>query len=82
MVRTQIQLSEEQSRVLKALAVQRDVSVAELIRRSVDQFIQSSSGVDDEERRQRAMAAAGKFRSGQSDIAVHHDDYLAKAYAQ
>jgi hypothetical protein len=26
------------------------------------------------------MAAAGRFHSGKSDIAVNHDDYLAEAY--
>lgn len=82
MVRTQIQLTEEQSRALKSLASQRNVSVAELIRQSVDSLIRSSAGLSDEERRRRAIAAAGKFRSGQMNIATHHDDYLAEAYAQ
>lgn len=36
MIRTQIQLTEEQARALKALAAARHVSVAELIRQSVD----------------------------------------------
>jgi hypothetical protein len=82
MVRTQIQLTEEQSRALKALAARRGVSVAELVRQSVDNLVQSSIGLDDKERRRRAVAAAGKFRSGQADIAARHDDYLAKAYAR
>jgi hypothetical protein len=82
LVRTQIQLTEEQSHTLKALAAQRGVSVAELIRQSVDSLIRSSTGVSEEERRRRAIAAAGKFRSGQNDIATHHDDYLTEAYAQ
>jgi hypothetical protein len=82
MIRTQIQLTEEQSRALKSLAVRRGVSVAELIRQSVDSFIQSSAGLDDQERRRRAIAAAGKFRSGKDDVAVNHDNYLAEAYAK
>jgi hypothetical protein len=82
LVRTQIQLTEEQSHTLKSLAAQRGVSVAELIRQSVDSLIRSATSVSDEERRRRAIAAAGKFRSGQTDIAAHHDDYLIESYAQ
>ncbi|MEJ2555151.1 MAG: ribbon-helix-helix domain-containing protein [Anaerolineae bacterium] len=82
MIRTQIQLTEEQSRALKSLAARRGVPVAELIRQSVDSFIRSSAGLDDRERRRRAIAAAGKFHSGKSDVAVNHDDYLAEAYTE
>jgi hypothetical protein len=67
---------------LKSLAARRGVPVAELIRQSVDSFIRSSVGLDDLERRRRAMTAAGRFHSGKSDIAVNHDDYLAEAYAE
>ncbi len=82
MVRTQIQLTEEQSRSLKSLAARRGVPVAELIRQSVDSYIRSSIGVDDQERRRRAIDAVGKFRSGQTDVSADHDRYLAEAYGQ
>jgi hypothetical protein len=82
MIRTQIQLTDEQSRALKALSARQGVPVAELIRQSVDKFLQSSVGLDDQERRRRAITAAGKFRSGQHDIAASHDNYLAEAYAK
>jgi predicted transcriptional regulator len=80
MIRTQIQLTEDQARVLKALAAKRKSSVAELIRQSVDNLIRETSEVDMAERRQRAIAAAGRFHSGQADISTHHDDYLTEAY--
>jgi hypothetical protein len=82
MIRTQIQLTEEQSHALKLLAARRGVPVAELIRQSVDSFIRSSAGLDERERRRRARSAAGKFRSGQADVAVDHDRYLTEAYAE
>lgn len=82
MVRTQIQLTDEQSRALKSLAAQRGVPVAELIRQSVDSFLRSSIGLDERERRRRAMEAAGKFRSGKSDVSISHDYYLTEAYAE
>ena len=82
MIRTQIQLTDEQSRALKSLSTRHGVPVAELIRQSVDKFLQSSVGLDDQERRRRAITAAGKFRSGQHDVAVSHDNYLAEAYAK
>ena len=80
MIRTQVQLTEEQARVLKNLASIRQVSVAELIRQSVDTLIRSSREIDAEERRRRAIAAAGRFRSGASDISAKHDEYLVEAF--
>ena len=82
MVRTQIQLTDEQWRALKSLAAQRGVPVAELIRQSVDSFLRSSIGLDERERRRRAMEAAGKFRSGKGDVSISHDYYLTEAYAE
>ena len=80
MIRTQVQLTEEQARALRDLASVRQVSVAELIRQGVDTLIQSSGATDAEERRKRAIVAAGRFRSGASDISAKHDEYLAEAF--
>jgi len=80
MIRTQIQLTEAQAQTLKALAAARQSSVAELIRQSVDHLIRQSGSVDVEERRRRAIAAAGRFHSGQSNVSTEHDRHLAEAY--
>jgi predicted transcriptional regulator len=80
MIRTQVQLTEEQVRALRNLASVRQVSVAELIRQSVDTLIRSSGAIDAAERRRRAIAAAGRFHSGASDISAKHDEYLAEAF--
>ena len=80
MIRTQIQLTKEQAQTLKTLASEQGKSVAELIRMSVDDLIRKTISVSDAERRRRAIAAAGRFHSGRSDISVEHDKYLEEAY--
>lgn len=80
MVRTQIQLTETQMHTLKRLAADRGVSVAALIRQSVDLLVRTAGVVDDEEQRQRALAIVGRFHSGRSDLAAEHDRYLEEAY--
>lgn len=82
MVRTQIQLTEEQSKRLKAMASDEGVSVAELIRRSIDQYTQGHPQPDREELIHRSFAVIGKYSSGLSDVGVNHDKYLADIYAE
>jgi hypothetical protein len=78
-VRTQIQLTERQLRRLKTLARQRGVSVAELIRRAVDQASDTSLVADEEEMRQRALEVIGKYADPAPDVSEQHDRYLAEA---
>ena len=80
MVRTQIQITEEQAKAVKRIALARHLSVAELIRRAVDIMVKSSPVADPEERLKRAIGIVGKFRSGKHDIAKRHDKYLTVAY--
>ena len=80
MVRTQIQLSEEQSQRLKALAAREGKSVAELIRQSVDVMLATVGNLNEGQQRRRALAAAGKFHAEISDLAEDHNRYLNEAY--
>ena len=80
MIRTQIQLTEEQSEELKQLAAQEGKSVAELIRLAVDQLIRSRRPVDRQELRRRAIAVAGRFHSGDEDLSAEHNRYAAEAF--
>ena len=82
MVRTQIQLTAQQSIKLKELAAEYDVSAAELIRRAVDQYLSAASPrqISDEEQRRLALEFVGKFRSGVKDLSINHDLYLAEVY--
>ena len=81
-VRTQIQLTDRQARKLKQLAAARGRSMADLIRASVDVLLARPDSVDDDERRRRAIAVAGRFRSGAGDLASAHDRHLADVFRQ
>jgi predicted DNA-binding ribbon-helix-helix protein len=80
MVRTQIQLTEDQAKALKKIAQSRHLSVAELIRKAVDTVIKSNTVVNAEERQKRAMEIVGKFSSGKRDVSKKHDLYLTEVY--
>lgn len=82
MVRTQIQLTEQQANALKNLASSRHLSIAELIRQAVDTIIKSNVVIDAEERRKRATDIVGRFSSAKHDISRKHDKYLAEAFAE
>ena len=78
MVRTQIQLTAEQARNLKKMALTRQVSVSEMIRNAVDNLLLSNTKPDIQEIKARALEIAGKYRSGKKDISKKHDVYLAE----
>jgi len=79
-IRTQVQLSEQQVQVLKEMAIKREASMAELIRQAIDRWIETEGVVSKEERKRRAKAAVGQFHSGLGDLAENHDKYLAEGY--
>ena len=80
MVRTQIQLTEQQAQALKKRAAEENRSMADLIRSSVDEYLTRESPQSRQARYKRALSVVGKFRSGKNDIATNHDKYLADAY--
>ena len=80
MYRTQVQLTESQVRALKDMSATQNKSMAELIRQAIDILLRRSGEVDREERKRRAIAAAGRFHSGLGDFSTSHDDYLSEAY--
>jgi hypothetical protein len=79
MIRSQVQFSEEQLEKLRADAARLNVSVSEVVRRAVDAWVRQGNVPSPSILRQRAIAAAGRFSSG-NDIAERHDEYLADAY--
>lgn len=82
MVRTQIQLQERQVVLLKRMATDRHISIAQVIRQAVDLFARVQGVGSDPELRRRATLAAGRFRSGVDDLSARHDDYLVKAFGE
>ena len=82
MVRTQIQLTNQQSSMLKSLAVEESASIAELIRRSIDQFLQFKQHRSREELKQNSLSIVGRYSSGLNDVALNHDAYLADIYGE
>jgi Arc/MetJ-type ribon-helix-helix transcriptional regulator len=81
MVRTQIQLTEEQAARVRRLAAQRGKSFAAVIRDAVDQLPDDEA--ERRERLQRALEFArnSPFRSGKTDISVEHDREYAEILA-
>jgi Arc/MetJ-type ribon-helix-helix transcriptional regulator len=80
MVRTQILLTEEQARELRRQAAAEGRSMADLVRDSVDAMLKARAGGGRRHAKARALAAAGRFRSGVPDLGTRHDDYLADAW--
>ncbi len=90
MIRTMVQLTEEQLKALKELAKARKTSVAHLVRESVAQYVVAASDeTDREEKRRRALEFIHKLQSGElqfhdiegkTDVSVNHDEYLAEIY--
>ncbi len=90
MIRTMVQLTEEQMMALKALAKARKTSVAKLVRESVAQYVVAApKETSMEEKRKRALKFIEyiennpeKFRDieGKTDVAINHDKYLAEIY--
>lgn len=79
MVRTQVQLDEEQYAKLKSLAAARSESISQVVRDAVERLLSESEG---RENWRRLRLVVGKFRDQDdaTDVASRHDDYLADIY--
>ena len=79
MIRTQIQLDEDQYERLKAIAAKRSQSLALLVRQSVERFLDES---ETSEAWDRLMDAAGRCHdpAATRDVSTRHDDYIVETY--
>ncbi len=82
MIRTQIQLTEQQTDIVKYLAARKNVSMAKIIREAIDRYAHSEPEINREERIERAMAAVGGFHSGLKDLGTNHDKYFAESITE
>lgn len=78
MIRTIVQLTEPQSKMLRERAREQGISVSELVRQGVDLVLRTR--ISSADARERAKASVG-FISDAGDVSVNHDKYLAEAYA-
>lgn len=81
MVRTQIQLTDQQARRLRAQARERGLSLAEIIRRYVEKGL-SDEVSDRGVLYDRAARVIGRFRDRRRarDVSSKHDRYLDEAF--
>lgn len=77
MIRTQIQLTEEQSRALKEMAAQQGVSMAGIVRQAIEHILKEG---EEAEKWRRALSIMGRFHGGPADVSTNHDKYLDEDY--
>ena len=73
----QIYLRIDQERTLRALAEHEGVSLAELIRRSIDGYVQTRLPPEDDP----SLGIIALGHSGQPDLSANHDEVVAREAA-
>lgn len=82
MIRTQVQLTEEQVQKIEEIAAAQRISKAEVVRQALECFFGQEAPISRAERMRRASEVFGKYRSGYTDISTNHDEHLAEIYGQ
>jgi predicted DNA-binding protein len=73
MIRTQIQFEKKTYEALKTKSNETGKSISEIVRRSLDQTIESQ---ELDQKWARALNSLGKFTSGLNNLAEKHDEHL------
>ena len=79
MIRTQVSLTEDQMRRLRAEARRRKVAIAEIVRDAIERAVPEDPG-DHRARHQRLLSAAGRFHSRTGDLAARHDEIAGEGH--
>jgi hypothetical protein len=78
MVRTQISLTDDQMRRLRAESQRRDMPIAAIVREAVDRAVPADPARH-QARLRRAVSTIGRFDSGTGDVAAHHDEIAGES---
>jgi predicted DNA-binding protein len=73
MIRTQIQFEQKTYESLKTKSKETGKSISEIVRRSLDQTIESQ---EYDQKWARALNSLGKFSSGLNNLAENHDEHM------
>jgi len=76
MIRTQVQLTDTQARMLRRVAAERGVSMAAVIRELVDAGLAAPASAH----AARARGVIGRFGSGSNTVSRDHDRELDRAF--
>jgi hypothetical protein len=76
MERIQIQFTEEQARRVRRAAAERSLSVAAVVREALEAHLAEPGAAA----RAKALGSLGGYRSGRTDVAARHDEYLAEDF--
>jgi len=82
MVRTQVLLTEEQARRARQTARKMGISIAEYLRRALDEALSRGAPADRESARRRSLRAIGCISSRRGDLSEKHDRYAEEDYAR
>jgi len=82
MKRTQIQLTDSQYNLVKEISKKKEVSMAEVIRESVEIFGSALLLNSKEDKYEKAITSIGRFKSSNKDLSINHDKYLNKDYEE
>ena len=69
----QVYLERAQDEAVRALAEREEISIAELVRRSVDRYLAEVPVEDDP-----AMRIVGLVEAGPDDVSEKHDEYVVR----
>jgi hypothetical protein len=81
-IRTQVQLTDEQVRALREIATTEGRSMADVVRDAVALLLRGRRSPDRAALKRRSLASIGRFRSGVPDLAAEHDRHLDDAFAR